>query len=105
MIRLLSTVFVAALLAAPAFAGDGCKGCEKAAAAACEKHFTELDADKDGALSKEEFLACKKCDDNAKKAEMFAKFDANKDGKVSKEEFAAGCKGCGDKKECDKPKA
>ena len=50
-----------------------------------EEIFTKKDADKDGKISKEEYLKGSK---DATKAEAsFAKKDTNKDGFLSKEEF------------------
>ena len=48
------------------------------------RFFEECDKNKDGALSKEEFLACK-----PKGAEKFAKMDKDGNGMVSQEEFTA----------------
>ena len=47
--------------------------------------FAKADANADGALSKEEFLA----DVTARATERFTETDTNKDGKVSKEEMNA----------------
>lgn len=50
-----------------------------------EEMFTKKDADKDGKVSKEEFL--KGAKDATKAEATFAKKDTNKDGFISKEEF------------------
>lgn len=53
--------------------------------------FKSLDSNKDGAVSKEEFLASKKAQKDTAKAEKhFSKLDANNDGKLTQEEFGAG---------------
>lgn len=54
------------------------------------KAFAKLDANSDGSISKEEFLASPGAKKDAAKAEeSFAKKDKDKDGKLSKEEFTA----------------
>lgn len=52
-----------------------------------EQMFTKKDADKDGKVTKEEYLKGSK--DAAKSEASFAKKDTNKDGSLSKEEFTA----------------
>lgn len=52
-----------------------------------EEMFTKKDADKDGKISKEEFLKGSK--DAAKSEATFTKKDKDKDGSLSKEEFTA----------------
>ena len=52
-----------------------------------EEMFTKKDADKDGKISKEEFLKGSK--DAAKSEASFTKKDKDKDGSLSKEEFTA----------------
>ena len=52
-----------------------------------EKVFAKKDANNDGKLSKEEFLANAK--DPAKAEKSFAKKDKDSDGSVTKEEFTA----------------
>lgn len=50
--------------------------------------FTKLDTDKDGKLSKEEFVARAKTDEAKERAgKQFARIDKDKDGSLSKEEF------------------
>ena len=59
-----------------------------------EAILKNLDTNKDGTLSKEEYVASKKAQkDPAKAGKRFEKADANKDGKLSKEELAAGARG------------
>lgn len=56
-----------------------------------EEFFKRLDTDKDGAISKEEFLASPRSQKDPAKAEKrFEQLDKNKDGKIDKSEFAAG---------------
>jgi Ca2+-binding EF-hand superfamily protein len=52
-----------------------------------EEMFTKKDADKDGKVSKEEYLKGSK--DAAKSEASFTKKDKDKDGSLSKEEFTA----------------
>lgn len=60
--------------------------------------FKRLDANADGSLSKDEYLANPRAkQDPAKAGERFAMLDKDKDGKLSKEEFAAMAKGKGDR--------
>lgn len=55
-----------------------------------EKAFAKLDANNDGSVSKEEFLASPQGKKDAAKAEKaFGAKDKDKDGKLSKEEFTA----------------
>lgn len=54
------------------------------------KAFAKIDANGDGSLSKEEFLATPQAKKDAAKAEKgFAGKDKDKDGKITKEEFTA----------------
>lgn len=55
-----------------------------------EKAFAKIDANSDGSISKEEYLATPQAKKDAAKAEeSFGKRDKDKDGKLSKEEFTA----------------
>lgn len=63
-------------LSCVAFAGEK-------AASGDSINFADLDADKDGALSKEELQG------NGPLSKNFANIDGDKDGKISKEEFSA----------------
>jgi hypothetical protein len=52
--------------------------------------FAKMDADKDGKVTKDEFLASAKDDAaKAKKADQFAKLDKDKDGSLTLDEFKA----------------
>jgi hypothetical protein len=58
-----------------------------------EEFFKKLDANGDGSLSKDEYLASPRAkQDPAKGAENFGKMDKDGDGKLTKEEFAAAAK-------------
>jgi hypothetical protein len=55
-----------------------------------EEIFKKLDANSDGSVSKEEYLASPRAKENAERAEKsFTTRDKDKDGKLSKEEFTA----------------
>jgi len=69
---LLAAAFGSTLLAAPAFAQDAPRG---------GGMFERLDANKDGVITKDEFMA--------EVATRFARLDTNKDGKVSDAERGA----------------
>ena len=77
------TTVVAVALAAPAFAMEHSG---PHARARVEQLFQQSDADKDGALSKQEFEAAHL----AEYGVSFETFDANSDGKVDYDEFRAG---------------
>ncbi|NYT39875.1 EF-hand domain-containing protein [Sphingomonas sp. R-74633] len=70
---LVAAALGATLLAAPAFAQDAPKH--------GAKMFDQMDADKDGVITKDEY--------NADIAARFAKIDTNKDGKISADERTA----------------
>lgn len=54
------------------------------------KAFAKMDANSDGSISKEEFMASPQAKKDAAKAEKgFGMKDKDKDGKLSKEEFTA----------------
>lgn len=64
-----------------------------------EAVFKKLDANADGAVSKDEFLAGPRAkQDPAKAGEHFSRIDKDSDGKLSKEEFTAMAKDKGGKK-------
>ncbi|MES2594825.1 MAG: EF-hand domain-containing protein [Verrucomicrobiota bacterium] len=55
-----------------------------------EKAFAKIDANSDGSVSKEEYLASPQAKKDSAKAEAsFAKKDKDSDGKLTKEEFTA----------------
>ena len=88
MKRTITTLAAVAISAAFVTAADEAKKPEgakpKADPAAA---FAKMDANSDGSVSKEEFLA--KAKDKAKSEASFAKRDKDGDGKLSKEEFTA----------------
>jgi hypothetical protein len=56
-----------------------------------EEIFKRLDANSDGSVSKDEYLAGPRAkQDPAKAGENFTRLDKDKDGKLTKEEFTAG---------------
>lgn len=57
--------------------------------------FTRKDADADGKLTKEEFLAKVKEENKAKMETLFAKLDKDADGSLTKDEFIGAVKGKG----------
>jgi Ca2+-binding EF-hand superfamily protein len=64
-----------------------------------EEFFKKLDANGDGSVSKDEYLASPRAkQDPAKAGENFAKMDKDNDGKLTKEEFAAMAKARGNGK-------
>jgi Ca2+-binding EF-hand superfamily protein len=64
-----------------------------------EEIFKKLDANSDGSVSKDEYMAGPRAkQDPAKAGEGFSRLDKDSDGKLSKEEFAAAMKGKGDRK-------
>lgn len=66
------------------------EGAKKKPKADPAKAFAKLDANSDGSLSKEEFLASPQAKKDAAKAEKaFGAKDKDGDGKLSKEEFTA----------------
>lgn len=75
MKKLLAISALALILSGPAMAGE--EGQHEPG-----KMFEKVDTDKDGLISKAEFLA--------KHEEMFTKIDTNTDGSLSKEELDAG---------------
>ena len=56
----------------------------------CQKRFMKLDADKDGKVTLQEFMARIKKHTGGKAEEVFRKRDANGDGVLTKEEFCSG---------------
>jgi len=79
--RIILAAAAAAFIAAPAFAADAAKSDAPAMTKNQVTEWTKLDADKDGSISKDEYIA-----------PVTAKFDAkdaDHDGKLSKEEFVS----------------
>lgn len=72
---------IVAISALPALAEDGGKKGPRDHGKMMEKIFSEQDANGDGAVSKDEFVA--------HSTKRFEEMDANKDGKVTKEEIKA----------------
>jgi Ca2+-binding EF-hand superfamily protein len=92
-----TTLMLSALLLSASFA----TAADKSDKANPEAIFKKLDANNDGSVTKEEYLASKKAQKDTNKAgKRFDKLDANKDGKLSKEEMSAG-----EKKKEDAPAA
>jgi hypothetical protein len=103
MKKLIIGASVAALIAVPALAWQmgehhGSKGPTTRAEvqAKVQEYFTQIDANKDGAITQAEFDAhrtAKKAEWQARRAErraeMFTKLDTNKNGQLSKAEFDA----------------
>ncbi|OYW78056.1 MAG: hypothetical protein B7Z37_00885 [Verrucomicrobia bacterium 12-59-8] len=80
-----SFLAILALSAVTSFAAEG--DAPKKPKMSPEEMFTKKDADKDGKISKEEFLKGSK--DAAKSETAFTAKDKDKDGSLSKEEFTA----------------
>ncbi|OZG74579.1 hypothetical protein BTA51_06160 [Hahella sp. CCB-MM4] len=78
---LVKTVAAFSLTALVAGAGNALAGEAKQEMLESEAKFVSLDADKNGALSKEEASA------DSALAEAFASADADQDGQISKQEF------------------
>ena len=84
------TLILSALLLSASFA----TAADKTDKADPEAIFKKLDANNDGSVTKEEYMASKKAQKDTDKAgKHFDKLDANKDGKLTKEEMSAGEKG------------
>lgn len=79
---LLLSAFVASICFAPAMAADKPK-------ADPAKAFARMDKDKDGKVTKDEFLAGRQGDAAAKAEKAFSRLDKNGDGSLSLEEFKA----------------
>src|SRR5262245_1728861 len=58
-------------------------------------HFAEMDANKDGAVTREEADAYKASRKSEKRDARFGMMDANKDGNISRDEFGAAHDGKG----------
>jgi len=68
------------------------KGRQDASRLGCQERFDAMDTNKDGKVSKDEFLAAPHYKDNAE--QMFKAMDVNGRGYVTKDEFCSG-KGMG----------
>ncbi|WP_395744254.1 hypothetical protein [Prosthecobacter sp.] len=82
-----SALAILALSAVTSFGADAPKKEGEKPKMTPEQMFTKKDADKDGKVSKEEFLKGSK--DAAKSEAAFTNKDKDKDGFLSKEEFTA----------------
>jgi len=86
LVALVTVFFVGGL----AFAQDGGqgKGAQGAPRLGCQDRFDSLDTNKDGQVTKEEFMAAPHYRGNAE--QMFKTMDANLDGSLTKEEICSG---------------
>jgi len=93
MKKLMITLAAVALAAPLALAEPGGKGGPGKGGKGGKGGPGALDTDKNGEVSKEEFIAAPRAKDNPEKAaEMFARLDADDSGAITKEEFAAAAK-------------
>lgn len=88
----LVTVFFVAGMAFAQGGGQGKGGQGAAPMMGCQQRFDSLDTNKDGTVTKEEFLAVPHHRGNAE--QMFKTMDVNADGSLTKDEFCSG-KGMG----------
>lgn len=86
-----SLLFVTALLVpftcSPAMGQLGQTGRGGGQMMRCEENFTAMDANKDGVVTREEFLAVRH--PGGRGEDVFAYKDVNGDGKVTREEFCS----------------
>jgi hypothetical protein len=87
----LVAVFFGAGVAFAQGGGQG-KGGQGAPGPGCQERFVSLDTNKDGQVTKDEFMAAPHHRDNAE--QMFKTMDVNGDGSLTKDEFCSG-KGMG----------
>ena len=87
----LVAVFFIAVMALAQCSGQGNDG-QGAPSLGCQERFDAMDTNKDGKVSKDEFLAAPHYKDNAE--QMFKAMDVNGRGYVTKDEFCSG-KGMG----------
>lgn len=82
----LATVFFATCTAFAQGSGQG-KGSQSSPRLGCQERFNAMDTDKDGKVTKEEFLATSHqgCDPE----QMFKSMDVNGHGYITKDEFCA----------------
>ena len=83
----LVTVFFVAGMAFAQGGGQG-KGAQGAPRMGCQDRFDSLDTNKDGQVTKDEFLAAPHYRGNAE--QMFKTMDVNGDGSLTKDEFCSG---------------
>ncbi len=86
LLGLMAVFFIAGM----AFAQGGGQGlgAQGSPRLGCQQRFNELDANKDGKVTKEEFLAVPHHRGNAE--QNFKAMDVNGDGSLTKQEFCAG---------------
>ena len=83
----LVTVFFVAGMAFAQGGGQG-KGAQGAPRMGCQDRFDSLDTNKDGQVTKDEFLAAPHYRGNAE--QMFKTMDVNGDASLTKDEFCSG---------------
>lgn len=83
----LTTMFFIAGMAFAQGAGQG-QSAQGAPRMGCQERFDSLDTNKDGQVTKEEFMAVPHYRGNAE--EMFKAMDVNGHGYITKDEFCAG---------------
>jgi len=88
----LVTVFSIAGLAFAQGGGQGKGGGQGAPMMGCQQRFDQLDTNKDGQVTKDEFMAAPHHRGNAE--QMFNAMDVNKQGFLTKDQFCSG-KGMG----------
>jgi len=91
MIGLVAVFFIAGMAFAQG-GGQGKGGQGAAPMMGCQQRFDSLDTNKDGQVTKDEFMKAPHPKDNAE--QMFKARDANADGSLTKDEFCSG-KGMG----------
>jgi hypothetical protein len=84
----LMTVFFIAGIAFAQGGGQGKGGQGAAPMMGCQQRFDSLDTNKDGQVTKEEFMATPHQRGNPE--QMFKTMDANGDGSLTKDEFCSG---------------
>jgi hypothetical protein len=91
LVGLVTVVFIAGMAFAQG-SGQGKGGQGGAPMMGCQQRFDSLDTNKDGTVTKEEFMKAPHQRGNAE--QMFKTMDVNKDGSLTKDEFCSG-KGMG----------
>jgi hypothetical protein len=93
LVGLVTVFFIAGIAFAQGGGGQGMgQGAGGAPKMGCQQRFDSLDTNKDGLVTKEEFMASPHPKGNAE--QMFKARDANGDGSLTKDEFCSG-KGMG----------